>query len=48
MPQSSSIAGLTDVVNAIEVIDTEMAGVTLAAFEADGEVDVSRETFNRT
>jgi uncharacterized protein with HEPN domain len=35
MPQSSPIARLTDIVDAITIIDTEMAGVTLAAFEAD-------------
>jgi uncharacterized protein with HEPN domain len=35
MPQLSPIARLTDIVDAIAIIDTEMAGVTLAAFEAD-------------
>ncbi|HME21794.1 MAG TPA: HepT-like ribonuclease domain-containing protein [Acetobacteraceae bacterium] len=35
MPQPSPTARLTDIVDAIEIIRSEMAGVTLAAFETD-------------
>ena len=35
MPQRTSIARLTDIVEAIEVLAAEMDGVTLHAFEAD-------------
>jgi uncharacterized protein with HEPN domain len=35
MAASSPLARLTDIVEAIELIQTEMAGVTLAAFESD-------------
>jgi uncharacterized protein with HEPN domain len=35
MPRPSATAHLTDIVDAIEIIPSEMVGVTLAAFEAD-------------
>jgi hypothetical protein len=35
MTQSSPIARLTDIIEAIELIQSDMAGVTLDAFEAD-------------
>jgi uncharacterized protein with HEPN domain len=35
MAQSSSVPRLTDIIEAIELIRSEMAGVTLAAFEPD-------------
>ena len=35
MAASSAVAGLTDIVESIEVIRAQMIGVTLAAFEAD-------------
>jgi uncharacterized protein with HEPN domain len=35
MARSSPIARLTDIIEAIELIQNEMAGVTLDAFEAD-------------
>ncbi len=35
MPERSLVPRLSDIVEAIELIDAEMKGVTLAAFEAD-------------
>lgn len=35
MTQSSPVARLTDIIEAIELIQTDMAGVALDAFEAD-------------
>lgn len=35
MPKSSPVARLTDIIEAIDLIQSEMAGVTLDAFEAD-------------
>jgi uncharacterized protein with HEPN domain len=35
MAQSSPVARLTDIIEAIELMRSEMAGVTLAAFEPD-------------
>jgi uncharacterized protein with HEPN domain len=35
MPKRSPVARLTDIVEAIELIQTDMAGVTIDAFEAD-------------
>jgi uncharacterized protein with HEPN domain len=35
MAQSSPVARLTDIIEAIEIIRSEMAGVTLTAFEPD-------------
>jgi len=35
MPSSSPIARLVDVIEAIELIQSEMAGVTLSSFEPD-------------
>lgn len=35
MAQSSPVARLTDIIEAIELIQSDMAGVTLDAFDAD-------------
>jgi hypothetical protein len=35
MSESSPIARLTDIIEAVELIRSEMAGVTLDAFETD-------------
>jgi uncharacterized protein with HEPN domain len=35
MPQSSPTASLADIIESIEIIRSQLAGVTLSAFEAD-------------